>query len=89
MNRSSYLDVAVLGGQVQRCGALVGAGVDVGSMANQQSGQRRVAVQGGDVQRRVTVNVTTSNAESAGLQDRQLRHTNTPRTRVGLINPAC
>lgn len=81
--------MAVLGGQVQRCGALVGAGVDVGSMANQQGGQRRVAVQGGDVQRCVTVNVTTANAESAGLQDRQLRHTNTPRTRVGFINPAC
>lgn len=81
--------MAVLGGQVQRCGALVGAGVDVGSVANQQGGQRRVAVQGGDVQRRVTVNVTTSNAESAGLQDRQLRHTNTQMTRVGLINPAC
>lgn len=81
--------MAVLGGQVQRCGALVGARVDVGSVANQQGGQRRVAVQGGDVQRRVTVNVTTSNAESAGLQDRQLRHTNTQMTRVGLINPAC
>lgn len=68
----SYLDVAVLAGQVKRCGALVGAGVDVGSVADQQAGQCRVAVQGGDVERCEAVNVTAVNAESSGLQDRQL-----------------
>lgn len=36
----SYLDVAVLAGQVKRRGALVGADVDVGSVADQQGDQR-------------------------------------------------
>lgn len=41
---STHLDVAVLGGQVKRCSTLVGASVDVGSVADQQGSQRRVAV---------------------------------------------
>lgn len=63
----TYLDVAVLAGQVKRRGALVGAGVDVGSVADQQGDQRRVAVQGSDVERREAVNVRAANAESSGL----------------------
>ncbi|KAF3855367.1 hypothetical protein F7725_023422 [Dissostichus mawsoni] len=52
---SSYLDVAVLGGQVQRRGAVVVSGVDVGSVSDQQSEQRRVSVQRSDVKRREAV----------------------------------
>lgn len=69
----SYLNVAVPAGQVKRRGALVGAGVDVGSVADQQGEQRRVAVQGGGVERREAVNVRAVNAESSGLQDGQLQ----------------
>lgn len=67
--------MAVLAGQVKRRGALVGAGVDIGSMADQQGSQRGVAVQGGDVERRKAVNVVTVNAESSGLQDGELQET--------------
>ena len=67
--------MAVLAGQVQRCGALVVAGVDVGSVADEQGGQRGVAVQGGDVERRETISVTAVDPESSGLQDGQLQDT--------------
>lgn len=77
----SYLDVAVLAGQMKGRGALVGACVDVGSVADQQSGQRGAAVQGGDMERRETVNIAAVNAQSSGLQDRKLRHTRTTRIR--------
>lgn len=71
----SYLDVAVLAGQVKRRGTLVGAGVDVGALADQQGGQLRVAVQGGDVERCESVDVAAVDAESSGLQDRELEDT--------------
>ena len=65
--------MAVLAGQVERRGALVGAGVDVGAVADQQGGQRRVAVKGGDVERREAVDVAAVDAEGPGLEDGQLR----------------
>lgn len=72
----------MLAGQVKRRGALVGAGVDVGSVADQQGGQRRVAVQGGDVERREAVDVAAVDAESSGLKDRQLQRGQTVRRRL-------
>lgn len=68
-----YLDVAVLAGQVQRRGALVGACVNVGAVADQQGGQRRVSVQRGHVERRESVHVAAVDTERAGVRDRQLR----------------
>ncbi|KAF3855321.1 hypothetical protein F7725_023376 [Dissostichus mawsoni] len=60
---SSYLDVAVLGGQVQRRGAVVVSGVDVGSVSDQQSEQRRVSVQRSDVKRREAVHFREDSLE--------------------------
>lgn len=69
----AHLHVAVLAGQVKRRGALVGAGVDVGPVAYEQGQQGRVAVQGGDVQRREAISVIAVNTQSSSLQDGQLQ----------------
>lgn len=73
----SYLDVAVLAGQVQRRGALVGACVDVGAVADEQGGQCRVSVQCSHMERRKSVHVAAVNTQRADMRYRQLQYTHT------------
>lgn len=45
----TYLYVIVLTGQVERRGTLVGASIDVCTVADQQAGKHRVTMQGSHV----------------------------------------
>lgn len=65
--------MAVLASQVKRRGALVGAGIHVGPVADQQGGQGQVSVEGGDVEGRESVDVAAVYAESSRLLHRQLQ----------------
>lgn len=76
--------MTVLTGQVKRCGALVGACVEVGSMADQLGGQHHMAVQGSNVQRHEAINVTTVDTESSSRRNGQLQDKKWTKTRLVL-----
>lgn len=77
----TYLYVTVLAGQVERRGTLVGASIDVCTVADQQAGEHRVTMQGSHMQRRETVKVTAVYSQRSCLQDTHLhRHTYRVRT---------
>lgn len=70
--------MAVLAGQVQRRGTLVGASVDGGAVADQQADQQRMTMQGSDVEGRETVHVRAVNPQDPSLQGTHLEtHTHT------------
>lgn len=84
----TYLYVIVLTGQVERRGTLVGASIDVCTVADQQAGKHRVTMQGSHVQWREAVKVTAVYGQSSGLQDTHLhrqRHTYRVRTNPLLL----
>lgn len=66
---------------MKRRGTLIGASIDVCTMADQQTGEHRVTMQGSHVQRREAVKVTAVYSQSSSLQDTHL-HKYTYRVRT-------